>query len=354
MDWSLSFFFLFFFSFIYLFIYFLFSRIDRYTKIQQHFAMLQVGRQLWRPSSFKLLWLSPRLSPGSSPRSLISTSCFISSLKSLDRASGDWGSLQLSSLPSWSIREAHSGTAGKSHGRRKKSIKPSLLQYTKRGDALEESTEEDITEDSDEKESKGQSKRKALRALKWANELATFSPSQLRQAIRWASLDEEVYDAVMLVKSLSPNVRNGKRRQFNFIGGLLREADPELMEQVLTACKDGDLSGLMARIKLSKSSEDPINEKEASDEEVELLSEEAKIATRWLQGLLDGERAVNDEVFSTADDVYFDRQELKKLMRAAKGTQLVKSTDRSVEATKAYNTLFDFLFDLAQRRENDA
>lgn len=59
------------------------------------------------------------------------------------------------------------------------------MQYTKRGDALEESTEEDITEDSDEKESKGQSKRKALRALKWANELATFSPSQLRQAIRW-------------------------------------------------------------------------------------------------------------------------------------------------------------------------
>lgn len=57
------------------------------------------------------------------------------------------------------------------------------------------------------------------------------------------------------------------------LGGLLREADPELMEQVLTACKDGDLSGLMARIKLSKSSEDPINEKEASDEEVELLSE---------------------------------------------------------------------------------
>jgi len=83
------------------------------------------------------------------------------------------------------FREAHSGTAGKSHGRRKKSIQSTSLQYTKRGDALEERTEEDIPEDYEEKDSKGQSKRKSLRALKWGNQLASLSPSQLRQAIRW-------------------------------------------------------------------------------------------------------------------------------------------------------------------------
>lgn len=41
-------------------------------------------------------------------------------------------------------------------------------------------------------------------------------------------------------------------------------------------------------------------------------------------------------------------------MRMAKGTRDLKSTDRSVEATKAHNTLFDFLYDLAQRRKNEA
>jgi hypothetical protein len=84
----------------------------------------------------------------------------------------------------WWNREAHTGTAGKSHGRRKKSIKPSSLQYTRRGDALQERAQGDVPEDDEEKDSKGQSKRKSLRALKWGNQLATFSPSQLRQAIR--------------------------------------------------------------------------------------------------------------------------------------------------------------------------
>jgi hypothetical protein len=47
-------------------------------------------------------------------------------------------------------------------------------------------------------------------------------------------------------------------------------------------------------------------------------------------------------------------QHLKKLMRMAKGTRDLKAADRSVEATKAHNALFDFLFDLAQRRQSDA
>lgn len=36
--------------------------------------------------------------------------------------------------------------------------------------------------------------------------------------------------------------------------------------------------------------------------------QEEKIATQWLQGLLGGDEAVNNDVFSSTSDVYFDRQ----------------------------------------------
>lgn len=46
------------------------------------------------------------------------------------------------------------------------------------------------------------------------------------------------------------------------------------MEQVLTACQDGDLSGLMARLNTkSESREDEINENDAIDEKTEYLPE---------------------------------------------------------------------------------
>ncbi|KAG0592927.1 hypothetical protein M758_1G282500 [Ceratodon purpureus] len=315
--------------------------------------MLLLSRCLWRPVSFKHLLVSPRLRPGVAHRSLVSISCSTPCPDSVTYSSPDWGSLFRSSALSWTIREAHTGTAGKSHGRRKKSINSTSLQYTKRGGILQETTEGDVPEDYEERDSKGQSKRKSLRALKWGTQLATLSPSQLRQAIRWASLDEEVYEAVMLVKSMGVNVKNGKRRQFNYIGGLLRDADPVLMEQVLTACQDGDLSGLMARMHTkSESSEDEIDENDAS-EKTEYHPEEEKVARQWLQGLLDGDEAANYDVFSSTSDVYFDRQELKKLLRMAKGTQDLKPIDRSVEATKAHDALFDFLYNLAQQRKTN-
>lgn len=36
--------------------------------------------------------------------------------------------------------------------------------------------------------------------------------------------------------------------------------------------------------------------------------QEIKMATLWLEGLLDGDETVNDDVFSSTSDVYFDRQ----------------------------------------------
>ncbi|XP_039170805.1 uncharacterized protein LOC104456665 [Eucalyptus grandis] len=50
----------------------------------------------------------------------------------------------------------------------------------------------------------------------------------------------------MLAKRLGPDVREGKRRQFNFIGKLLREVEPELMDASIEATEDDDQSRLRA------------------------------------------------------------------------------------------------------------
>ncbi|PHU20971.1 hypothetical protein BC332_12122 [Capsicum chinense] len=73
--------------------------------------------------------------------------------------------------------------------------------------------------DSDGKirKSRNEKKREARRAVRWAMDLAKFSPPQIRRILRVASPEQEVYDAVMLAKRLGPDVREGKRRQFSYI-----------------------------------------------------------------------------------------------------------------------------------------
>lgn len=299
------------------------------VEVLQSGVMLQASRQLWRPSS---TLLSSRVGR----RTVLGVSC--SSSDFLLHSSGEstcisritipphsgWAQERPSAVP-WIIREAHTGTAGKSHGRRKKGLKDSYLQYTKRGDALQTSNAEDESEEMEEKASKGASKRRALRAKDWGAKLASLSANQLRQAVRLAKLPEEVYDAVILVKSLGPKVRNGKRRQFNYIGGLLREADPELMEQSLKVCIDGETSGSpSASTSAPESSEDEFSD-DNNDEEIDDLSEEdlsaQNMARRWIAGLLGGYQDVTYEVFSCPSDVYFDRQELRRLLRAVNQAQ---------------------------------
>ncbi|GMJ10445.1 hypothetical protein like AT4G24175 [Hibiscus trionum] len=71
-------------------------------------------------------------------------------------------------------------------------------------------------------------------------ELASFSTPQIKRILGAASLEQDVLDALMLVKRLGPDVREGKRRLFNYIGKLLREGEPELMEALIQATKVGD------------------------------------------------------------------------------------------------------------------
>uniref|UniRef100_A0A0E0DBS5 PTBP1-like RNA recognition motif 2 domain-containing protein n=1 Tax=Oryza meridionalis TaxID=40149 RepID=A0A0E0DBS5_9ORYZ len=67
------------------------------------------------------------------------------------------------------------------------------------------------------RKSRNDLKREARRAVQWGMDLAKFSPLQIKRILRAASLDREVFDALMLVKRFGPDVREGKRRQFNYI-----------------------------------------------------------------------------------------------------------------------------------------
>ncbi|XVE69722.1 hypothetical protein DITRI_Ditri10aG0013500 [Diplodiscus trichospermus] len=100
--------------------------------------------------------------------------------------------------------------------------------------------------ESDIKKSRNQKKREARLAVRWGMDLASFSTPQIRRILRAASLEEDVFDALMLVKRLGPDVREGKRRQFNYIGKLLREAEAELMDTLIQATKVGDQKTLQA------------------------------------------------------------------------------------------------------------
>ncbi|XP_020681780.2 uncharacterized protein LOC110099086 [Dendrobium catenatum] len=71
------------------------------------------------------------------------------------------------------------------------------------------------------KKSRNELKKEARRAVRWGMDLSTFSPPQIKYILRAASLEREVVDAILLVKRLGPDVREGRRRQFNYIGNIL-------------------------------------------------------------------------------------------------------------------------------------
>ncbi|KAJ8512014.1 hypothetical protein OPV22_002448 [Ensete ventricosum] len=175
------------------------------------------------------------------------------------------------------------------------------------------------------KKSRNELKREARRAVKWGMELASFSNPQIKRVLRIASVEREVFDALMLVKRLGPDVREGRRRQFNYIGRLLRQARPDLMDALIQASKDGDNDRLLALAGPQTLSDENGEEEEEEDiyrEEavydtwasIEVSKNHAEIATKWFDGLVDKDALITKEVYSI-HNVEFDRQELRKLVR---------------------------------------
>ncbi|QCE08693.1 ribosome-associated protein [Vigna unguiculata] len=188
--------------------------------------------------------------------------------------------------------------------------------------------------DLEAKKSRNELKREAKRAVKWGMDLASFSAPQIKRILRVASLDQVVFEAVMLVKRLGPDVREGRRRQFNYIGKLLRDVDPELMDRLVKATKDSDYKELQALTGLG--SDDPEDDDEdglvesESEENQEESNWHDEQVTRWFDGLISKDIEITNEIYSV-QGVEFDRQELRKLVRRVHITQEMKAENEEEE-----------------------
>ncbi|KAI4313511.1 hypothetical protein L6164_026486 [Bauhinia variegata] len=179
----------------------------------------------------------------------------------------------------------------------------------------------DSDSDNEVKKSRNQLKREARRAVRWGMDLASFSPPQIKRILRAVSLEQEVFEALMLVKRLGPDVREGRRRQFNYIGKLLREVEPEFMDKLIKATKDADHKELQALCGLdSQAVEDGDTIETESDEKEEESDWYVAKTTRWFVGLVNKDIQITNEVYSL-QGVEFDRQELRKLVRMVHSTQ---------------------------------
>ncbi|KAL0325882.1 UNVERIFIED_CONTAM: hypothetical protein Sradi_5157500 [Sesamum radiatum] len=214
--------------------------------------------------------------------------------------------LQFFSFFSTSYREVHS---------RSRALK--LRDFPPPSD-VNESDDESSSDSIGTKKSRNERKREARRAVRWGMELASFSPPQIKRILRVAALEQEVFDALMLVKRLGRDVREGKRRQFNYIdmvGRLLREVEPELMDGLIQATKDGDQSkfqDLSGTETLVVDNEEE-GEEEIADEEKEEDSMDIAVVNRWFDGLINKDISVTNEIYSL-QEVEFDRQHTSKLL----------------------------------------
>ncbi|KAG4918654.1 hypothetical protein JHK85_056935 [Glycine max] len=272
------------------------------------------------------------------------------------------------------------------------------------------------TADSDleEKKSRNQLKREARRTVKWGMDLASFSPPQIKRILRstsfpfpiypfafpqsplskvlsfprhsttsspffwvagllprtiffsskllcWLSVvEDKVY--VVLPQRLGPDVREGRRRQFSYIGKLLREVDPELMERLIKATKDSNQKELQALTGLGPDDPEPeddddLVESESEEDEEESNWHDNQVA-RWFDGLISKDIEITNEIYSV-QGVEFDRQELRKLVRRVHNTQEMKA-DNEEEKKKietatngAKKALNRFLRGLSKRIPNE-
>ncbi|VFQ81934.1 unnamed protein product [Cuscuta campestris] len=200
-------------------------------------------------------------------------------------------------------------------------------------------------------------KREARRAVSWGIELAKCSPPQIKRILRVASLQEDVYDALMLVKRLGLDVREGKRRQFSYIGRLLRDVEPELMDELIKATYNGDHDQVRALSRSRTQSIEDFDESDYEDEEEDdddAKDENIELADRWFDGLINKNIEVSNEIYSLRE-VEFDRQELRNLVRNVQSIELPLITEEGKEGEvdmaflKAKKSLTRFLRRIAKQ-----
>ncbi|XP_075517077.1 uncharacterized protein LOC142551627 isoform X5 [Primulina tabacum] len=153
---------------------------------------------------------------------------------------------------------------------------------------------------------------------------------------------------------LGRDAREGKRRQYNLIGSLLREVEPELMDGLIQATKDGDQSRFQDFLGTENLD---INGEEEEDEEVEEGGEEDSInvavADRWYDGLINKHICITNEIYSLRE-IEFDRQELRQLVRKVHATPEPQATSEEhgkpdATSVKARRSLACFLRGLVKQ-----
>ncbi|XP_021754723.1 uncharacterized protein LOC110720027 [Chenopodium quinoa] len=261
--------------------------------------------------------------------------------------------------------------------RRNAHLKPRALRPPQELDLQKDSRSKKLSSKSDDEEgddetsedkkkqrrSRNEMKRKARQTLHWGMDLASFSTPQIKRILKAASLEEEVFEALMVVKKLGSDVREGKRRQFNYIGRLLRDADaqPELLGALIQATKDGDQSTLQALAGSAKlfdeGPEEELHESESeSEQEDEDSDDHILLASKWFDSLIKKDIQASNEVYSL-DSMDFDRQELRKLVRKVHNVQdSLNSTEEDPEKCAgliaAKKSLNRFLSSLAKRHSS--
>ncbi|XP_047980489.1 UPF0307 protein plu4061 [Salvia hispanica] len=209
---------------------------------------------------------------------------------------------------------------------------------------------DELSDGGDVKKSRNERKREARRAVRWGMDLANFSPSQIKRIVRVAELEQEVFEAIMVVKRLGSDVREGKRRQYNYIGKLLRGVEVELMDGLIQAIKDGDLtkfqelSGAELAIDNDEVSEEEVSEEEEEEEDYTNMA----VVTRWFDGLVNKDLDITNEIYSLRE-VDFDRQELRQLVRKVQSASAQNAEERVEADTNARRSLTRFLRGLADQ-----
>ncbi|MDR3569916.1 MAG: ribosome biogenesis factor YjgA [Syntrophobacteraceae bacterium] len=165
--------------------------------------------------------------------------------------------------------------------------------------------QEDMSAETEPK-SKSQVKREMLSLQALGERLAELASDQIKKI----ELPLELRDALLFCKTIRKG--EARRRQLQYIGALMREADPEPIEKALHAIGRGGL------------------QKEQQFKEVE----------RWRDKLIDGDNDPMDEILSRFPGT--DRQTLRQLVLNARKER------EGQKPPKASRVLFRFLKGLSK------
>ncbi|KAL6005227.1 hypothetical protein ACLOJK_005789 [Asimina triloba] len=244
-------------------------------------------------------------------------------LSSFLTSSLPWPSFPISTAPPSLPRTIHL----RSYGLRLRDSSPDELQdgYS------------DSDESPPEKKSRNEKKREARRAVRWGMDLANFSPSQIKRILRFSATVSDLMSQCM-------------------VGRLLRKVEPELMDLLIQASKDGDvakLQNISGEENWTAEDEEDNAEKTEFDDGEQETPGYVEVAARWFDGLVGQDLSITNEVYSIYD-VEFDRQELRKLVRRVQSIQehqLVdeKAQEDDANLTRAKKFLTRFLRALAKQ-----